>query len=125
MTSKQVRQYAPPFSLRLTIEEREELKAQAGRMPLGLYIREQILNAPEPRKRRFRQPVKDEKALAMVLAELRHSRLPNNINQLAKACHTGSLPVTPDTEKALQQACSDIETIREKLMRALGFFNES
>lgn len=94
-------------------------------MPLGLYIREQLLNAPEPRKRRFRQPVKDEKALAVLLAELRHSHLSSNVNQLARACHTGSLPVTPDTEKALQKACIDIETMRERLMRALGFFSES
>ena len=42
---------AAPFSLRLTFEERKQLNSDAGNMPLGAYIREQLLDTPSPRKR--------------------------------------------------------------------------
>lgn len=33
----------PPFSLRLTFEERQRLEADAGDMPLGAFIRKRLL----------------------------------------------------------------------------------
>ena len=89
----------PPFSLRLSFDERAQLEAQAGNMALGAYIRERLLGDPAPRKKR-RNPVKDETALAQLLGELSRSNIANNLNQLAKAAHSGSLDVTPDTERA-------------------------
>ena len=64
--------------------------------------------------------VKDYKALAEVLAKLGASRLSSNLNQLAKAANSGSLPVTPETENALQAACRDIRAVKRLLMTALG-----
>ena len=64
--------------------------------------------------------MKDYQALARVQAELGQSRLASNLNQLAKAANSGSLEVSPDTEKALQDACSDIKWMRYMLMQALG-----
>ena len=64
--------------------------------------------------------MKDQRALAHVLSKLGQSRLANNLNQLAKAANTGSLPVTPETESALQAACRDIRAIKHVLMKALG-----
>ncbi len=114
-----------PFSLRLTFDERAILEHAAGDSPLGAYIRKRLLNGEEaPRKKakkRKKSPLKDEKALSKLLAELGKSRLANNLNQLARASNTGSLPVTPDTERALRSACSDIHEMRNLLMRALGF----
>jgi hypothetical protein len=110
-----------PFSLRLTFEERAALEKAAGDQPLGAYIRSQVLaNKARPRRKR-RRPVKDQKALAYVLGELGNSRLASNVNQLAKAVNMGTLPVTPETEKALQEACADIAKMRAMLMRALDF----
>ena len=43
-----------------------------------------------------------------------------NLNQLAKAVNTGSLPVTPETEADLKEACRDVAAMRADLMRALG-----
>jgi hypothetical protein len=110
----------PPFSLRLTLKERARLQAEAGRTPLGSYIRQRILETPCTRRRNFRMPVKDELALAAVLSALGQSRISSNLNQLAKAVHTGSLQVTPETEKTLRDACSGVLQIRQELVRALG-----
>ena len=113
--------YPPPFSLRLTFEERSKLDRDAAGMSLGAYIRERILGDDvAPRKTRGRFPVKDHQALGRVLGQLGNSHLSNNVNQLAKAVNTGSLPVSPETERDLREACAAIQTMREELLRALG-----
>jgi len=118
--SNKRQKYAPPFSLRLTFEERQRLDQESGNVPLGAYIREQLFDTPSPRKRVFRQPVKNEKTLAKLLTELGQSRLSSNLNQLAKASNSGSLPITSETEQALNQACEDVEMMRQYLIQALG-----
>jgi hypothetical protein len=110
----------PPFSLRLTPEEKTRLRQEAGSMPLGTYIRSKLLGEAARPRRHHRSPVKDEQTLARLLAEIGTARLANNLNQLAKAANTGSLPVTSDTEKALREACQDIRWMRETLIAALG-----
>ncbi|MCG7861105.1 MAG: MobC family plasmid mobilization relaxosome protein [Candidatus Thiodiazotropha endolucinida] len=115
---------ASHFSLRLTFKERAILEKAAGDMPLGAYIRSKLLQESEMPRRvrtRTRKPLKDEQALALLLGELGKARIANNLNQLAKAVNTGSLPVTPDTEKALQRACDAIQDMRDLLLQALGF----
>jgi hypothetical protein len=110
----------PPFSLRLTFEERAKLERDAAGMALGAYIRSRLLD-PEtvaPRKR-GKFPVKDHQALAQLLGLLGQSRLANNVNQLARAANTGSLAVTPDTEGALMSATADIQHMRQLLIQAL------
>ena len=110
----------PPFSLRLTFEERAKLERDAAGMALGAYIRSRLLD-PEtvaPRKR-GKFPVKDHQALAQLLGLLGQSRLANNVNQLARAANTGSLAVTPDTEEALMSATADINLMRQLLIQAL------
>ncbi|MEO9738053.1 MAG: hypothetical protein ABJH45_23060 [Paracoccaceae bacterium] len=110
-----------PFSLRLTFEERAKLEKQAAGMPLGAYIRKQVFGKDTtPRKTRGKHPVKDHVALGRVLGALGQSRLSSNVNQLARAVNTGSLPVTPDTEQSIIEACVAIEEIRIELLRALG-----
>ena len=118
---KQAAKYPPPFSLRLTYEERAQLLAAAKGKPLGAYIRERLLgDEASPRKRQGNSPLKDEEALGRVLGALGRSRLAANLNQLAKAVNTGSLPVTPETEADLKQACRDVAEMRADLLRALG-----
>ena len=111
----------PPFSLRLTFAERAKLERDAAGMSLGAYIRSRLLD-PEtvaPRKR-GKFPVKDHQALAQLLGLLGQSRLANNVNQLAKAANTGSLPVTPEVESALVSAMRDITIMRSLLIQALN-----
>ncbi len=110
----------PPFSLRLTFEERAKLERDAAGMALGAYIRSRLLD-PEtvaPRTR-GKLSVKDHQALAQLLGLLGQSRLANNVNQLARAANTGSLAVTPDTEEALMSATADINHMRQLLIQAL------
>jgi len=55
-----------------------------------------------------------------VLGQLGQSRLASKLNQLARASHTGSLSVTPDTEAALRSAAAEISEMRRMLIAALG-----
>jgi len=110
-----------PFSLRLSFEERARLEQDASGMALGAYIRDRLFGEDAaPRHTRGHFPVKDYAALGRVLAALGQSRLSNNLNQLAKAVNTGSLPVTPETEGDLRQACKDVQAMRRDLLIALG-----
>lgn len=119
MTSKR-----PPFSLRLTFEERARLEQLAGDEPLGAYIKRKVFDGKgcgtKRARSRTRRPIRDEQKLAHVLAMLGQSRLANNLNQLAKAAHIGTLPVLPDTEREIRKACADIALMRRELLRALG-----
>ena len=120
-TLKRRKKRTPPFSLRLTEGERARLERDAGAMTLGAYVRLRLFGDNGPRsKHRMRRPVEDHASLARVLAALGQSALASNINQLAKAVHVGTLPATPDTKAALDDACADIAAIRRELMRALG-----
>lgn len=110
-----------PFSLRLTAEERQFLEQAAGDMPLGAYIRAQLFQGDESPRRARRAPVKDHEALGHVLGRLGNARIANNLNQLAKAANMGALPVTDETEEAIQDACRAIQEMRVVLMMALGF----
>lgn len=113
--------YPPPFSIRFTFEERAKLDEKRGRQPLSAYIRERVLgDDAAPRKRRGNSPIKDAEALGRVLGALGASRLSSNLNQLAKAVNTGSLPVTPETEADLVEACREVRALRTDLLRALG-----
>lgn len=115
----------PPFSLRLTCEERERLEKDAAGLALAAYIRSKLFGEDvSPRKTRSKFPVKDQKALGQVLGALGQSRLPNNLNQLARAVNSGSLPVTPDTEAMLKQACQAVIAMRCDLLQALGLGSE-
>lgn len=110
------------FSLRLTEDERALLRARAGSTPLGAYIRQTLLT-PEDRGVRLglhRTPVADQEAISRVLASLGQSRLSSNLNQLAKAVHLGVLPVTPEIEQEIAQACAAIGVMRNDLIVALG-----
>lgn len=111
---------SPPFSLRLTASERAELLRKAGNVPLGTYIRSQLLGSATSARRAWRKPVEDEQALARLLSELGRARLSSNLNQLAKTANCGALPVTPETEQAIAEACRDVRWMRDTLIAALG-----
>jgi hypothetical protein len=110
MTDKR-KTYPPPFSLRLTFEERAMLETAAAGMPVGAYIREKLFGPDAShRKTRGKAPVKDHQALARVLGALGGSRLASNLNQLAKAAHMGALPVS--AEMAETTRSTDSRTAR-------------
>lgn len=111
----------PPFSLRLSFEERVKLERQAGAMPLAAYIKSLVFAEDAPTYRKRRKPADaDQKLLAEVLACLGSSRLPNNLNQLAKAANSGALYCDAETKSELKRACDDVRAMRLLLMQALG-----
>lgn len=110
-----------PFSLRLTFEERALLEEAANGVPLGAYIKARLFEGELPKvRRRGAKPLADHQALARVLAALGGSRLSQNLNQLARAVNTGTLPVHPETEDDIRKACEEVFAIRAELLRALG-----
>jgi len=110
-----------PFSLRLTFEERAKLEEAANGVPLGAYIKAVLFSQDLSKvRRRNTNPVTDHESLGRVLAALGGSRLSNNLNQLARAVNTGTLPVHPEIESELREACADIAAMRDELLRALG-----
>ncbi|MCE8536850.1 hypothetical protein KBY27_05235 [Ruegeria pomeroyi] len=114
-----------PFSLRLSFEEKALLRAVANGVPLGAYIKAKLFDEPlEKVRRRNTNPVRDHEALGRVLGALGKSRLSQNLNQIARAANMGALPVSPELEDELRQACADVEALRRELLRALGSLSD-
>lgn len=110
-----------PFSLRLTFEERAKLEEAANGIPLGTYIKAVLFGRELPKvRRRNTQAIKDHAALGQVLSTLGQSRLSSNLNQMARAVNTGTLPVHPETEADLRRACQDVHDMRAALLEAFG-----
>ncbi|MEM1194580.1 MAG: hypothetical protein AAGH57_00625 [Pseudomonadota bacterium] len=108
MTKQNTKPRLAPFSVRFTPEERAQVEAQAGNMPLGSYIKTVVLMNGAPRYRaRRKPPVRDHALLAQVLACLGSSRLASNLNQLAKATHIGSFYFDDETKRSIMGACDD------------------
>lgn len=120
------RKAPPPTSIRFSHTEREQLERDAGSMTLSAYIRLVVFGpAAEAHKsrrpkRKHREPGADEVLLAQVLATLGQTRLASNFNQIVKLAHSGALPVTPELEDELKDACAAIKEMRLMLVRALG-----
>jgi len=121
MSNSGRRRRPAPMSIRFSEPEKALLQRKAGSLPLGTYIREAVLGPDaSPRAPRRQAPIKDGEALGRLLGLLGQSRLANNLNQLAKAVNTGSLPVTPETEADLNRACAEIAQMRDLLLKSLG-----
>lgn len=119
--ASKTKKHPPPFSLRLTFEERAALDRMAGSRPLGAFIRERLLgDQVSKRLSERRQPKADDAALARALSALGQSRLSSNLNQIAKAANIGALPVTPELEDELHAACNAVHEMRKALVQALG-----
>ena len=122
------RRKAPaPFSIRFTEEERERLERDAGTLSLAAYIRMKLLSgddaAPAGRRNRSRrrhQPSAELTVLGHMLGGLGQSALAANMERIAKTADMGALPVTPELEHQLAEACADIARMRMALIEALG-----
>lgn len=111
----------PPFSLRLSLEEKAYLKEKAGSTPLGAYIKAKAFAEGGPVKRRaVGLEVEDKKALSKALALLGQSRFSSNLNQLAKAANIGTLPMTPEVEQELLESFAHVKEIKALLIKAVG-----
>ena len=55
-----------------------------------------------------------------LLHRLGNSRISSNLNQIAKACNSGALPLDAETHALLHEACHAVLEMREELSVALG-----
>ena len=119
--TKKTRKRPSPITLRLTPEERAKLEELAQSMTLSAYIR-LVLFAEEvaPRKLSTRAPIQDREELAKVLGLLGQSRIANNLNQLAKEAHLGSLLMDEQTKHQINEAYLNVVDMRKHLIKALG-----
>lgn len=112
---------APRVTLRLTEAEHAKLSELAHGMTLSAYIRACVFASDAaPRKRKKREPVKDEKAIAQLLGLLGQSRVANNLNQLAYAANSGSLLFDDETQAMIFEAYQHVCFMRSQLILALG-----
>ncbi len=111
-----------PFALRLTDDERAELKRRAGKLALGTYIKLVLFADGDKSKHRgARAPIKDHQLLGQLLACLGSSRISESMDRLASAAESGTLVWDEDAPVAIQKASQDIIAMRLMLMKALGF----
>ncbi len=113
------KKYPAPFSIRLTKQEREELESLADGRPLGQVMKDAALFYGDKLPSSRKLSPEDQKLLAQLLGTLGQSRLSSNINQLAKAANSGSLPVNEDVVKRLNESASTILWMRNNLIQAL------
>lgn len=116
-----------PFSIRFSDEERAQLLHEAGVLSLAAYIRLKLFTSgPDISKERKRltrkhfSPSVELTVLSRMLGELGKSRLSSNLNQIAKAANVGALPVTPQLERKLLEACAAVQHMRSALISAIG-----
>lgn len=113
-----------PFTVRLSELERAYLEKKAGDMSLGTYVRQVLLGDFEQRetqsRRKLHKPSVNDQKVSALLAGLGQSRIPSNLNQLARAANCGTLGTNADVEKQLEEACTAILAMREALFIALG-----
>lgn len=115
------RNTAPRVTLRLTEDEHAKLLELAHGMTLSAYIRACVfVGDAAPRKRKKREPVKDEKAIAQLLGLLGQSRIANNLNQVAYAANSGSLLFDDETQAMISEAYRHVCFMRSQLILALG-----
>lgn len=89
-------------------------------MPLGAYIRMCLFDKPTPRIKQ-RRIAQDQKQLAQLMAFISATRIPGNLNQIAKAINSGTIIISEDIERDIKQACEGIEFIKAAITKALGF----
>jgi hypothetical protein len=110
-----------PLSVRLrpAALARAKRDAAAFGMSLNAYLNWIVENPGFPPPEELSE--EELKEVAQIYAILGQSRIPQNLNQIARAANTGVLPVTPDTNLALNKTCDELDElfvlIRKRLKR--------
>ena len=100
-----------PLSVRLSPEKWARLRRDAKGQSLSSYVQDRLFKGDDLRY--------DKKAVAQILGKLGQSSLASGFNALAEAARIGALPVTEETEAAINAACADVREIKSLLMAAL------
>ncbi|HTM82787.1 hypothetical protein [Asticcacaulis sp.] len=113
-----------PTSIRITETEKEWIDAARGDLSISDYFRSLVQVAysvsPDMRKRRRREPVKNQAELAHALALLGQSRLFSNLAQATEHLNKGTWFPDMDTEALIRQELEEMRKLRHHLLAALG-----
>ncbi len=101
-----------PLTLRLSDAEWALLESYAGDTPLSAYVRTSLFGEKATKRRKSKRPAKDFQSLIQAMSTFTRSQAPNNLNQIAKAIHSGTFALTPELETAILEACADIHAIK-------------
>ncbi len=111
----------PPFSIRFSWDQRAELDRLSDGQSWGGYIKDALfVKKQRPHYNRQTSKIQDRKILAKLLGALGQSRIASNINQLAKAANSGSLPVNVEVVNAIMSAVKTIEWMKITLIEGMG-----
>ena len=114
------KKYYRTYQIRFSQSEREKLDSWADGRPIAAYIKDVLFVEERKPERTHGIILEDRKLFAKAFGFLGKSRLANNINQLAKAANSGSLPLDDETKAAILKAANDILWLRRTFMRAMG-----
>lgn len=112
--------HSAPYSIRFSPEEREELNELTEGLQWSTYIKAVLFVERRKPARNVVAPIQDKERYAKLLASLGASRISQNINQLAKAVNSGSLPVSEEVEQRLIEACEAILWMRDTLIKGIS-----
>jgi len=121
-TKRNPKKRPSPLSIRLTDNERSELKRLAGGKSLAGYVRQSLFeNSNVVKTPKARKPtIRDHKSLARVLRALGAADTIKTIGDLRIAYDDNMLLLSEEAEIAVLHACCDINTMRQDLISALG-----
>ena len=106
----------PPFSLRLSADERAHMERLAKGVPLGAYIKACALD-PKIAAKVHAEPQESRRALlAGIVARL--GSVADTLKLIRAALEHGALDFEPETEGALRTACADLAANRAMSCRA-------
>ena len=110
-----------PLSIRLSVEEKADLRVRAGDMAVSAYAKSLLFAANAKAIRRSpRNPLLDHRMLGQILAQLGRNEIAPHLSTIAQAARSGSLPLDEVTYAQIEECCYDIALMRSKLMAALG-----
>lgn len=116
----------PPVSVRLTWEEYDRLRHDAGTLSMAAYIRLTLFGAGKiaphrkPYTRKQTSPSSEQTMIGRMLGGLGQSEIAKSLADMAEAARIGALPVTPETEAEIGAACAAVMEMRDRLIAALG-----
>lgn len=113
-----------PYSIRFTAKQRAYIKAEAAAMKVSeaKWIKHRLFTdtSLSTAQQKALMPQSHSQDIAKILHLLGCSRIPNNLNQIAKAINTGNLILSPDTNAQIHEAYDAVMWMRRSLITAQG-----
>ena len=108
-------------TLRVTAEEKEKLRTDAGNLSISDHVRSRLFGDDvKPRKARGKHVIKDKQSLALILRTIGGAPFSNRMHRLLLAHEENRLGLDRELADELRAMAWDIATMRNALVKALG-----